>query len=353
MKKFWKGLAVCGLVGCVCASAIGFNAVANADTLSSFTDATVAYNELYAFKAKDENGNLLTYTVKNSAGVEVPVHNYTFAVTETGAYTVTVTLGKESKSYKLTPQDVSAPILRLKKDVQRVNVLKGEKAGYPEVLVSDNADSEVEISYAVTFNGEAYESESDGFTPTELGFYTLTVSAKDDSNNIATKTVLYESVATVEETYKVFAFDEDPTRYLDYVGMNKTVLEYNTDAKYVYGNEKGSTRMSFIADSTPLFCVKNQLMDTTEFDYIRFYVYNAHSVKIGLGVNVATKIITLEPGVWTEVIIDSWESAFTPNMDHSNITGMGFMFTPLGDYSDQRFGYKGDLYFSAAYGVKA
>ena len=158
MKKFWKGLAVCGLVGCVCASSIGLSAVANADTLSSFTDAMVAYNELYAFKAKDENGNLLTYSVKNSAGVEVPVHNYTFAVTETGAYTVTVTLGKKSKSYKLMPQDISAPVIQVKKDLQRINVLNGEKATYPELLVSDNADKEVEISYAVTFNGEAYES---------------------------------------------------------------------------------------------------------------------------------------------------------------------------------------------------
>lgn len=355
MKKFWKCLAACAMVSCLAVTFTGCNvSEANTDYLSSFVDTTVAYNEIYTLKAKSDNGEMLTYSVKNAAGSDVFVYNYTFAVTEMTVYTVTVTAGNKSKSYKLTPKDMSVPSLEIKRDIQRINVLKDEKVYYPEIIVSDNADAEVTVTYSVSYNGKNYESESDGFIPTELGFYTLTISAEDDENNVAIKTVVYESVETVEETYKVFAFDEDATRYFDYVGLQydkEPVLSYNTDEQYIYGDEKGSTRMHFIATGTPLFVVKNQMIDTAEFDYIRFYVYNASDVSIGLGVNITEGMYTLEPGVWTEIIIDSWECERTPGMDHSDITGMPFMFWK-GSSAEERFGYKGDLYFSAAYGVK-
>ncbi len=355
MKKFFKSLAICGLIACMGVSSVvvNGNTTANAATnvLDSFVDATAAYNEVYSFKTKDANGNMLTYSVKNSAGASVFVYNYSFAVTETTAYTVTVSNGKNSKTYKLTPQDVSAPLIQVERDIQRINVLKGEKASYPEVYVTDNADGEVEVTYAVTYNGEAYTSENDGFTPTKLGYYELTISAKDDANNVSTKKVVYESVETVEETYKVFAFDEDALRYFDYVGTSP-VMEYNTDEKYVYGEEKGSTRMTFVASGTPLFCVKNQLIDTSEFDYIHFYVYNAYHISVNLAVGIG-RGFNLQPGTWTEIIIDVWEESHTPNMSHSDITGLCTMVFTSGDYSDERYGFKGDLYFSAAYGVKA
>jgi len=356
MKKFLKSLAACGLLVCISATSIGVVELigAKAIDLSGFTDTTIAYNEVYSLKTQDDSGRKLSYSVKTSAGNDVPIYNYAFAVTEMDAYTVTVSCGNKTKTYQLIPKDISAPILHVEKNQNRLNVLNGEKVMYPRVIVTDNVDTEIELVYEITYNGETYASENDGFTPSALGFYTLTITAKDDANNIATKTVVYESVATEEETYKVFAFDENAIHYFDYLGLEHSenpILSYNTDQKYVYGEEKGSTRMSFVAQGTPLFVVKNPMIDTSEFDYIRFYVYNNGDSFIGLGVNLTSKMYRLEPGTWTEIVIDAWECSTTPNMNHSDITGMCFMFWKGGS-EYERFGYSGDLYFSAAYGVK-
>lgn len=354
--RLLKSLISCFLIGAMSLSTVACveNSTGNVEgqrkALEAFVDTAVAYKEVCELKAHDEYGNTFTYVVKNSSGQSVELYNYTFVVEENSPYKVIVTCGKEKKEYTLTPKDMSAPIIYVHKDIQRINVLNGEKASYPTVTAFDNVDGEVAVSYSVSYQGETYEGTSDGFTPTEIGYYELTISAKDSANNIAEKKVVYEAVATIEETYKVFAFDEEALRYIDWIGgRSNEVLEYNTDENYVYGNEKGSTHLSCVAAGTPLFVVKNQLIDTSSFDSIRFYVYNANKFDIYLAPTVYTMYL-LKAGEWTEVVIEKWDSVHTPDMDHSDITGMCFMLSRNNE-ADNAYGYEVDLYFSAAYGV--
>ena len=125
--------------------------------LEAFADTDIAYKEVCELKSHDEYGNIFTYVVKSSSGQSVELYNYTFVVTENSPYKVIVTCGKEKKEYTLTPKDMSAPIIYVHKDIQRINVLNGEKASYPTVTAFDNVDGEVNVSYSVFYNGETYE----------------------------------------------------------------------------------------------------------------------------------------------------------------------------------------------------
>ena len=222
----------------------------------------------------------------------------------------------------------------------------------PTAVVFDNLDEVVKYAVDVTYNGVSVNVQNSTFVADALGYYTCTYTATDAANNQAVETVVYKAVATQAETYQVWCFDESIDYMDNFAGMT---VEYNTDPKYIYGNEKGSTKM-YLNDleGSPVFSYKNQLIDTSGFREIYFYVYNDSNVEVTLCPNVANNS-PCKPGQWSKVTITMAQigngtNPMAPTASKADLTGVVNMFYKSSANPDGLTTIP--LYFSSAYGVK-
>ncbi len=300
-----------------------------------------------------KNGKSITYKVFDSDGKEVSIMSSSFLVEKNSNYIAKATVGASKKDITIIVKDFTAPVI-LSSEKELRYVLVGSDVDLPTFTVVDNLDEEPITVCSLTNNDGDVEFDENKFTPTVAGEYIYKVTCKDSSQNATEKQFVINAVDTIEATYKVFAFDVS-SDYVDY--MTDFTVSFNTDEKFCFNGELGSTKMSLNTGLTdPVFAFKNQLIDTSEFTKLYYYVFNDSDYDFTFNPNIASggyaNASLVKAHEWSIInIVNMDPHPYSPSMkeDHSDITGM---VTSCNRAQNDHYGKEVNFYFSAVYGVK-
>lgn len=205
-------------VACLSVTALAFSACGPA-TLETFeaneSKRYVEVGEAYNVPkptALDSRGNYVavSVTATDPNGKTVDVKNYKFTPKTIGDYTITytVTVGEETqtKTYTLEVYDETEPLVDI--DLMWYNITRpGSTFDVTSVTAKDNSGEEITPVVTCYFNGEEITPDDGVVTFSELGTYTVNVTAVDSTGNkedrdyIVYTNVTYEDGVFVENQY--------------------------------------------------------------------------------------------------------------------------------------------------------
>lgn len=197
-------------VACLATTALAFSACGTATLATfeanedlSYVEVGEAYN-VPKPTVKDSKGNYLvaTVTAKDPSGNEIQVKNYKFTPDSIGNWTVTytVTLGEDTqtKSFTLEVYDETEPLVDI--DLMWYNItLPGSTFDVNSVTATDNSGEEITPVVTVYCNGEEVTPNDGIVTFSELGTYTVNVTAEDSSGNEEERDYIVYTNATFED----------------------------------------------------------------------------------------------------------------------------------------------------------
>ena len=179
--------------------------------------------DVETLKAVDTSGKEypVNISVKKLAnGVEIPLIYNAFDLLSTGGYEIIYTAGSGNniavKKITVSVKDQATPVIIITGN----NIAEvGEEYKYPTLNISDDSGEDCEISVKVYNEADqVVPSAENSFVPSQVGYYTLLVSALDKSGNAKTKT--FELYArNTKTTGEVDAFDDEGLQFTAHSGV--------------------------------------------------------------------------------------------------------------------------------------
>lgn len=236
--------------------------------------------------------------IKDSDGYTVDISSGRFYVVSTENYTIEVKSGSKTYSGEIIVVTAEIPVISLSFDVKYGKV--NTEVALPEA-VAYVGDDEIPVSMSMK-KGNAEIDVSQGFTPSETGEYTLTVTAVS-GDKTSQRRIPYYIEETDAFTDKIASFDKPygVKHVKNYYGISSA---YSTDKKH--GGEAGSTKITIStaeAEHEAQFALGNfHIKDWTGLTGLRMFVFNDNNAPVSMCLNWSNSK-QLMPGVWTQFYI--------------------------------------------------
>lgn len=287
-------------------------------------------------------------TVLTCDDESVQISNGAFVATVAGTYTVKAKTGNKTDEI----------IVSVKNDVRpTINVTEFVCAASGTVTLPmaecfDACGKPLDYSATVKKDGSEI-AVTDGKITVEAGEYTLTYSCADGNGNTAQKqtTLLVRGEAFDKTCYMPLETEWGSKQFFRNYNLKNT---YSDEMKY--GNEKGSTRISFTDDRDPwagFIFTKNVLTpDISGYSKMVFHIYNDSEYSLYFNPNwVSQKGYELKPKQWNTVELGTSmlkESSRNAHISASwELDGANALAIIFADYNNMmpRF----DVYFGNVY----
>lgn len=278
----------------------------------------------------------------------VQISNGAFVATAAGIYTVKSKTGNKTDEIVVTVKNDARPTINADEFVYAVS----GTVTLPTAECFDACGKPLDYSTTVKKDG-AEVVVTDGKITAEAGEYVLTYDCADDDGNAAQKqTTLFVRGEAFDKTcYMPLETEWGSKQFFRNYNLKNT---YSDEMKY--GNEKGSTRISFTDDRDPwagFIFTKNVLTsDIRGYSKMVFHIYNDSEYSLYFNPNwVSQKGYELKPKQWNTVELGTSmlkESSRNAHISASwELDGANALAIIFADYNNMmpRF----DVYFGNIY----
>ena len=264
--------------------------------------------------AKDENGKEYDVAVNvyhKTNGNEVPLIYGKFDIIDIQGYNVVYTAKDgdtetAKKTVSVNVKDEGAPVIFV--GVGRFAEL-GKRYEFPEITVTDDSGETAALKQRVLApDGQEIACDNRGFTPNEIGAYTVKLTATDASGNAGEKSFAVICRRTTEKN-EIESFDDDgflTTAYSKSETSDKKLAPAFTAFRRTKQSYGSAAFSSAGGERTGIYLTPRMkdFSAAEEYDYLSAWIYiaseeNVKNVTFGIA---STEVLANE---WTEIKISS------------------------------------------------
>ncbi len=322
-----------GILLALCISAFSLGIIGCNKTPSGFrvTDLATSMQVLTATDEEVTLGNVYeTATSISDSGRNFTVTNvYVYRISDGkrvytigGEFDVLNTLGYEIeyhciengvdfvKKHTLSVIDLSNPLISIQ---QKRIATVGTRYEYPEISVRDDSGEKITPSIKVVNLSAVNDDvtyDASGFTPTQVGYYQLQITATDSSGNVGTASYdLFARTGLIAN--EIDSFDDDGLVYTSYTKSGKIKGEVGFSSFSRISGSKGSAYFTSGTGDTTAFYFEPRTTASVMNDYganasISVWLYIASSVNESKTIKFgALGSKTVNTNEWSQITISS------------------------------------------------
>ena len=291
------------------------NSVANEYVFNIEDEVNASINTIYSipvvFVTIDKQEIICDYSVKDSTNNDVLTSNNSFLVSDYKGYTILFTAKYKdieyTKEVRVSVGDYTKPKIEcLLPSTQTLNVGETYYIDDTKIIVSDNSNEEVTLSYKVVINDKQIPVNNKSFKLEYEGDYTLTITAKDKSSNEENISIIIKSV----KKGVISSFDEENDIQSASCLFGMGEIAYNTNSKYIKSGS-GSLKHSInhTVETWPGIVLNNIANGNLEGSKsLSMWIYNDSNASFEVSINRCNNDkgkFKLKARNWNYISIDS------------------------------------------------